>query len=394
MTYKELFTNYKIIRQISLLQFVAYFGAWFTNVAIYSMLIEFKATSFMIALVAAMHLFPAVILAPFSGSIVDRFDLKKLMLILLTIELSMTLCFGFINSLEDIWMLLIFLFIRMGSASIFFTTEMTLMPQLIPEEVLVKANEVHSIIWSFTFTAGVALGGLIVDLFGIKISFLIDGAFFFTAIILLTQINFNLKPKKITISISKSIKEGILYLKDNRYIFHFMFLHASVGFIAFDTIITLLANYSYKYIISVPLAIGLTNSTRAFALMIGPLFISKWVNKQNLFYIFIIQGSTIILWAFLQDKFYFGLFGIFLTGITTTTLWSFTYAVLQEHIKKRYLGRILAYNEMFFMLTTVLTTLFIGIMTSYISLTSITSILGFAFIITAYYYRNILSKER
>jgi MFS family permease len=154
-----------------------------------------------------------------------------------------------------------------------------------------------------------------------------------------------------------------------------------------------LSNYSYKYVISVPLAIGLTNATRAFALMIGPFFISKWVNKQNLFYIFIAQGCTIILWAYLQHTFYIGLLGIFLTGITSTTLWSFTYAVLQEHIQKRYLGRVLAYNEMFYMLTTVVTTLFIGSMASYISLASITSILGFAFILTAFYYKHISIQE-
>ena len=207
MTYRDLFRTHKVVRQLSSVQFIAYFGAWFSNVAIYSMLIEFGASAFLIASITAMHLIPGVVLSPFSGSIVDRLPVKKLMLILLSIEFTMTLSFLLINSLDDVWMLFILLFIRMGSASMFFTTEMTLLPKLLSGEALIKANEIHSIIWSFTFTAGMALGGIVVNMFGAKISFLIDGMFFLTAIIILTQIHFNIEVNKIEENILNSIKD-------------------------------------------------------------------------------------------------------------------------------------------------------------------------------------------
>jgi hypothetical protein len=72
---------------------------------------------------------------------------------------------------------MILLFIRMGSASMFFTTEMTLLPIIISGEALVKANEIHSIIWSFTFSAGMALGGIAVYQFGVYGAILIDSAY-------------------------------------------------------------------------------------------------------------------------------------------------------------------------------------------------------------------------
>ena len=389
MTYKELFQNNKIIRQLSALQFIAYFGAWFSNVAIYSMLVDFGASAIVISIVTAMHLLPGVLIAPFSGSLVDRISVKPLMLSLLFIELLMTLSFLLINSLDDIWMLLIFLFIRMGSASIFFTSEMTVLPKLLKGEELVKANELHSIIWSFTFTAGMAIGGLIVNSYGVKVSFLIDSCFFIIALIILSQIDFKVKAKEITNSIFSSIKEGIIYLKKDKFIFHYMFLHATVGLTAFDTLITLLADYHYKYIIAVPLAIGLTNAVRAFALMVGPLFISNWVNKQRLFYLFIAQGLFIIIWAVLQTNFYIALFGVFLTGFTTTTLWSYSYAMLQENVDPNFLGRVLAYNEMMFMSMNIFTTIFIGLMASLVGLDIITIILGISFLAVAYYYKRI-----
>ena len=391
MTYRELFANHKIVRQLSAIQFIAYFGAWFSNVAIYSMMVDFGASSFLIALVTAVHFIPAVILSPFNGTIVDRLPAKKLMLFLLSTELIMTLCFLLINSLDDIWILFIFLFIRMSSASMFFTAEMTLLPKLLKGEALIKANELHSIIWSFTFTAGMAMGGIVVNLYGVKTSFIIDSFFFISAIIILLKTQFNIEHTKATQKILQSIKDGLNYIKGNKHLIKLMFLHGAVGLTSFDTLVTLLAGYHYKYVIAVPLTIGLSNATRAFALMIGPLFISNWITKERLFNLFIIQGLMIILWALVQHNFYIGLVGIFLTGLATTTLWSYTYALLQEKVEPQFLGRVLAYNEMIFMLSNITTTLFIGIMASLVGLDIITIILGSMFILVAFYYKRILN---
>ena len=389
MTYRELFRTHKVLRQLSAVQFIAYFGAWFSNVAIYSMLVNFGASPFLIASVTAMHLIPGIVLSAFSGSIVDRFEVKKLMTVLLLVEFAMTLSFLLINSLDDVWLLFIFLFIRMGSASIFFTTEMTLLPRLLSGEALVKANEIHSIIWSFTFTAGMAIGGIVVSIFGVKISFLIDSVFFIVALIILSRIHFNVEVEKFHKNIFNSIKDGVAYIKENKYLIHYMLLHASVGLTAFDTLVTLLADYEYKTVLAVPLAIGITNAIRAFALMIGPLFISKWVTKERIFYVFIAQGLSIIIWAFIQNNFYLGLVGMFLTGIATTTIWSYSYAILQDQVEKKYLGRVLAYNEMVFMTANVLTTFFIGIMASFVSLDIISILLGVGFLGVAYYYKRV-----
>lgn len=185
------------------------------------------------------------------------------------------------------------------------------------------------------------------------------------------------------------IKEGFLYIKNNKIIIHLILLHSCVGLTAFDTLVTLLADFHYKYIIAVPLAIGISNAVRAFALMVGPFLIGNWVNKENLTYLLIFQGITIICWAFLQFNFYLALIGLFLTGFATTTLWSYTYALLQKRIEPKYLGRVIAYNDMIFMLTNVATTMFIGLMASLISLDIITIIIGCAFFVMAFYYTRI-----
>ena len=392
MNYRELLANYPLVRKLSLLQFVAYFGAWFSNVAIYTMLVNFGSSAFAISVVTAMHLLPAVIIAPLSGAIIDRFKIKSLMLTLLCTELLMTLLFLTIDSKDELWLLMILIFIRMGSASMFFSTEMSLLPKIVSGKALQKTNEIHSIIWSFTYAAGMGASGLIVNAYGVKTAIIIDAFFFLAAIILFLNIEFKVDVIHTKEKISTMIKDGFLYLKNNKIVLHLILLHSSVGLTAFDTLVTLLAKNEYKYIIAVPLSIGITNAIRAVALMIGPLFITNKVNKETLTYIFIFQGIAIIAWGFLQFNFYLALVAVFLTGFTTTTIWSYTYALLQEKVEQKYLGRVISYNDMIFMLSNVATTLFIGVMAEIISLELITIIIGCAFFVVAIYYKSLKDK--
>lgn len=389
MNYRKLFREHKIIRDLSLVQFIAYFGAWFSNVAIYTMLVDFGSTEMAISVVTAMHFIPAILIAPLSGAIIDRVKIKPLMIFLLSTELLMTILFLTIDNKEQIWFLMILIFIRMSAASMFFSTEMSLLAKLLNGKPLQMANEIHSIIWSFTYAVGMAVSGFVVNSFGHKTAFIIDAIIFAVALIVFIRIDFVVKASQTTDKIFQLIKDGFIYIKNNKLILQLIFLHSSVGLTSFDALITILAKNEYKYIISVPLAIGLSNAVRAVALMFGPMFISKYVTKENLHYLLAFQGLAIILWSLTQSNFYISLISLFIVGLSTTTLWSFTYALLQNNCDEKYIGRVISYNDMFFMLACVVTTLFIGLMASLISTDIITILLGIGFLAFAFYYTRI-----
>jgi MFS transporter, DHA3 family, macrolide efflux protein len=390
LNYRKLFSEHKIVRDLSLVQFIAYFGAWFSNVAIYTMLVDFGSTEFAISVVTAMHFLPAVLIAPFSGAIIDRVKIKPLMITLLITELLMTILFLTIDNKEQIWFLMILIFIRMSAASMFFSTEMSLLAKLLNGKPLQMANEIHSIIWSFTYAVGMAVSGFIVNLYGVKTAFIIDATIFFIALIVFIRIDFVVKPSVTTDKIFQLIKDGFIYIKNDKIMLHLIFLHSCVGLTSFDALITILAKNEYKYIISVPLAIGISNAVRAVALMFGPMIISKYVTKENLHYLLIFQGIAIILWGLMQENFYVSLIALFIVGLSTTTLWSFTYALLQNKCDEKYIGRVISYNDMFFMISCITTTLFIGLMASLTSVDIITILLGVGFLGFAFYYTRIL----
>lgn len=351
------------------------------------MLVSYHADEVTIALVAAMGMLPAVILAPMIGIIIDRIPFKKLMMILLVIEIIMTLSFTLINSLEYIWVLMILIFFRSSAASMLFSAEMSLFPKILKGEMLKKTNEIHSIIWSLCYASGMAAGGLATYYMGFDTAFFIDALLYLLALFILLGLHLSLEEKVHRDSNWQMFKEGFHYFINNKKIVHLVLLHATLGLTSFDALITLLADFDYKELIAVPLAIGWMNATRAIALMIGPFFMSKIINKNTLHYFFILEGLGIILWSQLQFDFYLALIGLFTAGLFTTILWSYTYLLIQEEIDPKFMGRVISYNDMFFMLANVFVALFIGYSAQWgLSLENITITLGLGFFAAAGYY--------
>jgi MFS family permease len=386
MTYRETL-KHPVIARLSLIQFISYFGTWFSQVAIFSMIVSFGASEVTIALTAAMAMLPAVVLAPIIGLIVDRIEFKKLMSVLLLIEIAMTLGFIFINSLEYVWVLMILIFIRSAAASLLFSAEMALFPKLVSGEMLKNTNEIHSVIWSLCYALGMAAGGIATHYVGFDLAFMIDAMLYSVAVILLIGLHISIEKVTHIESNMQMLKDGFNYIRSQKKIQHLILLHAAIGLTSFDALITLLADFQYKEFIAVPLAIGWMNATRALGLMIGPFVISKIISKRNLHYFFILQGLAIMLWSFLEFNFYLALIGLFITGLFITTLWSYTYLLIQEETESKYMGRVISYNDMIFMLSNVTTALFIGYAAKWgLSLEGITFILGFGFIVFAGYY--------
>jgi len=386
LTYRETL-KHPVIRRLSLIQLISYFGTWFSQVAIFSMIVAFGADELTIAFTAAMAMLPAVVLAPIIGNVIDRIPFKKLMLILLLVEMAMTLGFIFIDSLEYLWVLMVLIFFRSAAASMLFSAEMTLFPKLVSGQMLKNTNEIHSIIWSLCYAVGMAVGGIATYYMGFDTAFMIDALLYGVAVILLLGLQLNIEKVEHTDSHLQMFKDGFSYLISKKKIMHLILLHASIGLTSFDALITLLADFEYKTLIAVPLAIGWMNATRAIGLMIGPFFISTIISKNNLHYFFILQGLAIILWSQLEYHFYYALIGLFVTGFFITTLWSYTYLLIQEETENKYMGRVISYNDMFFMLSNVTTALFIGYASTYgVSLEVITMTLGLGFILVAIYY--------
>ncbi|MEN8304541.1 MAG: MFS transporter [Campylobacterota bacterium] len=393
--YFKLLKSEPVLKRLSIIQLISYFGAWFTNVAIYTLLLDMNVAVEVIGFVAMLHFLAGVIQAPFSGSIIDSVKPKKLMLSLILVEIFATLFLIFVNSLSDLYLLYILIFLKMAAASFYFTTEMSLLPKILDGVKLQKANELHSIIWSLSYTLGMALSGFVVYWLGVKAAFILDAMMFSGAFILLYRLEIKVEIIHSKENLLGMMKDTFTYLKSSPSAIHLMLIHAFVGLTAFDALVALMVNQYYATIIATSLALGLLHASRALGLVIGPILISEWVNNSRLIYVFIFQGLAVWLWAYWMENFYLSLLASVVVGFFTTTLWSYTYTLLQKNIQEKYYGRIVAYNDMLFLSSAAFTSYMIGFLAKVdYSLESIAILIGIGFMIGALYFAWILKTQK
>jgi MFS family permease len=375
------------------MQFISYMAAWFSNVAIYTALIGFDVSAFVIALLAAFHFLPGVIQAPFTGALVDKFQPYTLMKLLIFIEIIATLFLLYAIAHEMIILIFLLVFIRMGAASFYFTIEMTLIPRVVKEDELSNANALHSMIWSLSYTLGMALSGVVVYFLGVWLAIVLDALLFVMVLIILLKTDIPTRTIEVSHHYLKLFFDGIRYLKKEPKVVHFMVLHALIGVTTFDAIIALMAKYHYATVLSIPLAIGFLNAMRALALMIGPVMIEKYLNNKNLVWLLFFQGVALIIWALIYENFYWSLVGTFLVGFVTTSLWSYTYTFIQTQTDQNFLGRVVSYNDMLFLSVAAGTSILIGVgLDMQLSIGWILGILGIVFLLASLYYQRIILK--
>jgi MFS family permease len=391
--YIELLKHEKVLARLSLIQLIAYFGAWFSNVAIYTLLLDLGVSASVIAFTAALHFLPGVLQAPFSGVFIDKFHPKKMMLFLLVVEVVATFCLLFITNVHELWLLFTLVFIRMGASSFYFTLEMALLPKILHVKKLQLANEIHSIIWSLSYTLGMAISGFVVYKVGVSVAFILDALLFVTAFFILVSLHIDVIQSTSKSNIIAMMLDTFRYIKQDKRVLFLLLLHAVVGFTAFDALVALMVNEYYAHIIATSLALGMLHASRAIGLVLGPILMSKYINNKNLLYLFLFQASAIFIWAMVLENFYLSLGASVLVGLCTTTLWSYTYTILQHHTDEHYYGRVVAYNDMLFLLTAALISMSIGWLRELgYSIENITYLLGVLFLLAAFYYHWIYKK--
>ncbi|MBZ7986946.1 MFS transporter [Campylobacter canadensis] len=414
-SYAKLIKNNKNYAILVLVQFITYFGAWFSQVGVYTMLIGFdfslvdwgdfsskSVKNWAISASVMCAFLPPILLAPFSGILIDNFNSKKLMMTMVIVELISVFLLLFIKDASYIYFLFFLIFVRITVASIYFQTEMSVIPHIFSKEELKLANELFSIIWAVSYTTGMAAAGVFCHYFGIKAAFILDCILFCIALYLLFFLKLNKETKKL--SFKKAyimLLQGIAYIKLNKKIIHLMLLHGVIGATTYDAIINYLASYEYlnkvyflKQTLSVALLIGLSNTFRACSLVIGPLILSKIANKNSLFYLYLAQGFGIIIWAIFQFSFYLSLVGMLVAGFCTSTIWSYTYTQIQNSCDKKYYGRVIAYVDMVYVAFSLLLTILVGYLFNNlaISLANISIFMGSIFIFAAFYWLYFTRK--
>jgi hypothetical protein len=217
---------------------------------------------------------------------------------------------------------------------------------------------------------------------------------FVIGFILLIKLPLHVEIIKSTENLLQMMADTFRYIKKNPTALHLMLVHAFVGLTAFDALVALMVDKYYAGVIATSLALGLLHASRALGLVIGPILLAKFTQNKYISYVFYAQAISVLLWSYMMDDFYLSLLASVIVGLFTTTLWSYTYTLLQKNIEEKYYGRIVAYNDMLFLGTAAFTSFMIGFLaTNGFELEQVAIFISAGFILGGIYFRWILKNK-
>ncbi len=181
------------LRLIFFAQIVSFLGDWFTFVALAGMVNEYTGSKFLVSLVLVSESIPSFLMAPIAGPIVDRFDRRRVLIVVSCLQ-AIAACGLLFVGRDTIWLGFVCQSLIAGLAAFVMPAISAAIPNLArtPEE-LNKANVLFGSTWGVMLTAGAAIGGVFSAVFGRHAAFGADIATFIVAGLLFVGIKTKLQ---------------------------------------------------------------------------------------------------------------------------------------------------------------------------------------------------------
>ncbi|MEQ1873090.1 MAG: MFS transporter [Ilumatobacteraceae bacterium] len=176
------------LRALFFAQIVSFMGDWFVFVAITGMVKEGTDSEFLVSMAYVAFTLPSFLVTPLAGSMVDRFDRRRLVLVVSLLQSVAAL--GLLTaSVDRVWPLFIFQGLISALAAFVKPAIDAGVPNLArnPDE-LRTANVLFGSTWGVMLAVGAALGGVFSETFGRRASFIADAVTFVVAFGLLSLI--------------------------------------------------------------------------------------------------------------------------------------------------------------------------------------------------------------
>jgi DHA3 family macrolide efflux protein-like MFS transporter len=284
-SYRRVLSN----RSFSLLwisQLVSQSGDFIFDVAALWLVLQLTGDTLKVGLAVAFVLLPAVVVGPFAGVYVDRFNRRDIMIAgnifqaAAAIVIAGTYSIGLLNFPA----LLILLFVLNAGAQFVRPAVTAVVPSVTGKEDLGAANGLFSLTSSINQVAGYGIGGVIVLLFGPTLPILYDALTFVFAGLIVSMIarsrcaipnNFSTSGGSQTqSSFKQKFLEGLKYVRGSRFLLELVVVGVLLNF--FGTgIFALLAPYSRDIIRGNAGTYGLLLAMFSLGVILGSIFVGK-----------------------------------------------------------------------------------------------------------------------
>lgn len=360
-------------RNLWLARVVSNLGDWFNLLASAALITQLTGAGTALSYLLLARLLPFFIMSPIAGVFADRYERRAIMIVTDILRTVTVLCFLFIRSSEQIWLLYVLTVIQFVLSALYVPAHSSLLSNIVEPDDLVTANALDGFTWSTMLTLGALLGGLAAAFLGLTSAFVIDAISFLVSAWFVGRI---------TVS-GRAASAGGEHAEQGG-LFQFM---AGLGYLRLRPFILGVALakaggalvWGAVNVMEIPLAQDLYpirgNGTLTLALVyvatglgtgIGPLIVRRWVGRDVRSQLWAILGGLLglslgVLGLGFASSFGWVFGASLLRAFGSGTVWVFSSAILQAIVDDEYRGRVFSFEFAILTLTQSISTLWAGV---------------------------------
>jgi MFS transporter, DHA3 family, macrolide efflux protein len=333
-------------------QAISLFGSALVQFAIIWYIARTTNSGIMVTISTICSFLPQLVISLFAGVWADRYN-RKILIILsdaLTATSTLVLAIVFLLGYNSMWLLFLVAAIRSFGAGIQTPAVSAMIPQIVPEEQLMRVNSINGTIMSMIFFVAPAIGGAILVYGALEYILFIDVFTAMTAIAILLTLKIKAHQKaleKQETDYFHDLKEGIKYSFKNNFVRRLISFYAITMFLvvpaAFLNVLMVTRTYGSEYW-------KLTANEMCFfaGSIIGGIIMSSWGGLKNrvaTIAVGCLAFGALTVAIGVVDQFYIYLGIMVLTGMTMPLFNVPSMVLLQEKVEINMQGRVFSFVQ-------------------------------------------------
>ena len=332
-------------------QFLSGITSMIVQYAIIWHLTKLTGSATILSFATLLGMLPLVLLSPFVGPFVDRWNKKKILIatdIIVAIFALILAIVGTIATEFPLWLVFISLLMRAIAQTFQLPTIQSILPTMVPEVELTRVNGQLGIVQSANYIIAPALGAFLFAVVPMNFLILLDvlGAFFGVGLLLLVTIP-QITSQGETIHLLADSQVGLQKLRENRGLWLITLIEA-IFTLLFMPAVSLYPLMTMDYFNGTVAQAGLIEVIYSVGMLLGGAFIGifgKWRDRMKPVLIaFFVLGVTIGTSGMLPGdqlgfKWFIGL--NLIAGFSTPFFNTLLMAMIQQSYEPKYLGRVL-----------------------------------------------------
>jgi MFS family permease len=403
ISYSALLKQNKSFRNLFYALSISTLGDWFYSVALMGLVYSMTNSPLILSFIMLASALPRLLLSPFVGVFIDRYDKKKTMIVADIVRGS--LIFILIPFSTNLTMLFVITVLNSIASIFFMPARQAVIPSLVDKQHLIIANSLSNVVYGLMGIIGASLGGALTALISHSVSFSINAISFFicAGIVFFTHIPRVETKKEESLSYMCQVKEGYTFILRSRIIFALVIVGLSWGIVA-GAYQVLIIMYATDVFEAGDIGIGLLYATAGLGTLIGSWIVAKYYStnmekmKKVFGWAYLIQGVFFVFFV-LMDQLWLGVIMLLVMRVAGGLITPIDSTLLQMYTPKEMLGRVFTFHTASYSSFMQVSTFLTGILLSSFSLLHVGLLFGVLCVVVsvywllAYYTNQLVEKE-